>query len=215
MSTPKIRSSQLLAEILRIQHWAGGEAIDPDRIYGLMKGFESVIADEVETFGISADQQDLVEDLLEAIEAGSQSPNEMAIKSRLREVGVDESTARTVIKYCWLGERFTEAIQKISAAQGPFLHVETMRQPEDDWFGSLHYCELVDCTEGAHRSMHAVFTAAIPQVGSIIVPENGSPMRVVGVEYVVSSSDPLRKSRYSILIPHVLLQAADDDEEEV
>jgi len=55
------------------------------RIFGLMHGFESVIRQESEGFGISEETQEKVEDLLDDVEAGTQSADAQA--SLLRFVG--------------------------------------------------------------------------------------------------------------------------------
>lgn len=212
MSGLRIRSAQILAEIVRLQRWAGGDAVDPSRIFGLMHGFESVISEEVASFGVSAADEEKIRDLLEAIEDGRQSPEGMHIKSQLRELKVDESTARNVMEYFWLGNEYGEALDQIANAKGSFASFKDNRQPEDDWFGSLHYCELVDTTEGAHRKLHAVFTAAVPQVGDFVTPQNGPSMRVVSVDYVVATPDDRRGSKQAILIPHVMLEAIEDDD---
>ena len=81
---------RLLAEVLRIQKWAAGEAISASRIFGLMHGIESVCRQESESFGISEAVQDKVEDILEEIETGTQKTDGMSIKDRLRADGIDE-----------------------------------------------------------------------------------------------------------------------------
>jgi hypothetical protein len=50
MSKPILPTERILAELLRLQPWAGGESVSAARIYGLMHGFESVIQDELGVF---------------------------------------------------------------------------------------------------------------------------------------------------------------------
>ena len=161
MDATQVQQAQILAEILRLQRWAGGESVSVDRIFGLMHGFESVIRQESESFGISEETQEKVEDLLEDVEAGKQSVDGMSIKDRLRRENIDDMDAKCVMLLCRLQSRFTEGIEKI--AQGHvFSGLQKPRSPEQDWFGALHYMELVDCTEGVHKKMHAVFALLFP-----------------------------------------------------
>nr|WP_123784771.1 hypothetical protein [Pirellula staleyi] len=203
----------ILAEVLRLQRWAGGEHVPADRIFGLMNGFESVVDQESESFGISRDTQDKVENLLEDVEYGTQSTDGMAIKDRLRRDHVAESDAGRVMQLCRLQSRFVDSVNAIANGVGSvFAYITRRRQPEQNWFGSLHYIELVDCTEGVRKKLHAVFAPAIPRVGEYVTPENGPAMRVVGVDHVVASQGDDESVVHNILIPHVLLEMDDNDE---
>ena len=88
---PGLQRLQILAEILRLQRWAGGESVSADRVFGLMHGFETVIREESEGFGITEETQDKVEDLLEDVESGKQSSERSCTPSLLPPSHVLES----------------------------------------------------------------------------------------------------------------------------
>ncbi|MBN2293316.1 MAG: hypothetical protein JXM70_12875 [Pirellulales bacterium] len=203
----------ILAELLRIQRWAGGDSVSAGRIFGLMHGIESVMRQENESFGISEETQRKIEDLLEDVDNDKQSTDGMAIKDRLRRDGVDETDAATIMELCRLQSRFGPAIDKVVNGKGStFSHLDRSRSPEQDWFGSLHYMELIDCTEGARHKMYAVFAPTVPRVGEIVSPQKGSTMQVVGVDHVVIDQGRQQGLSQHYLVPHVLLEAIDDDE---
>ncbi len=204
--------ARMLAEILRIQRWAGGDSVPADRIFGLMHGFESVFREETESFGISEATQEKVEDLPEEVEAGTQSSSGTSIKERLRRDGIKESDAKRVMELCLLQSRFNEGIKKIAKGKGSiFRSLNQPRLPEQDWFGALHYMELIDCSEGVHKKMHGVFAPAVPRVGELVTPQQGSTMEVVGVEHVAIAQGDQEGIMQHCLIPHILLEAVDDD----
>ena len=203
----------ILAELLRIQRWAGGDGVSAGRILGLMHGFESVIRQENKSFGIAEETQRKVEDLLEDVDHDKQSSDGTAIKDRLQRDGVDESDAATIVELCRLQGRFGPAIHKIARGKGtPFNRLDQLRSPEQDWFGSLHYMELIDCTEGVHKEMHAVYAPSVPRVGEIVTPQKGSPMRVIGVDHVMNDQGREQGLLQYFLVPHVLLVQNDVDE---
>jgi len=207
---PDFSLARVLAEILRLQRWAGGESIPADRIYGLMHGFESMMRLESEGFGISEEQQEKVEDLLDDVEGGRQSTDGPALKDRLRRDGIDEIVAGRVMRLCLLQSRFLEGIEQIVQGSGSvFQQLRHDRPPELDWYGALHYMELVDTTEEAHRKLHAVFAPTVPRVGEFVTPENGSAMCVVGVDYVMVTQGELPRAKQRYLVPHVLLKAVE------
>lgn len=212
MNTADLYHTRILAEILRLQRWAGGESVSADRIFGLMHGFESIIREESEGFGITQETQEKVEDLLEDVEADKQSTDGSAIKDRLHRNDIDEIDAENVMLLCRLQSRFIEGIEKISQGRGcVFPRLYGPRLPEQDWFGALHYMELVDCTEGVHKKMHAVFAPAVPRVGEFVTPENGSQMRVVAIDHVVITQGESEGMSQPTLVPHILLETIDDD----
>jgi hypothetical protein len=212
MSDTQVPLSVVLAELLRIQRWAGGDSVSSARIFGLMHGVESVIRKEHESFGISEETQDKVEDL-EDIESGKQSINDMAIKDRLDRDGVRETQAATVIELCRLQGRFTDAVEQlIGNPSATFGYLQRSVPPEHSWFGSLHYMELVDCTEGAKKKMHAVVAASVPRVGETITPQSGSTMHVVGVDYVIVNQSRQEGLSQHALVPHVLLEGLESGE---
>jgi len=212
MNTNGLHQARILAETLRLQRWAGGESVSADRIFGLMHGFESVIRQEAEGFGISEDTQEKVEDLLEDVEAGRQSTDGRSIKDRLHREKIDEIDAEKVMLLCRLQSRFTESIEKIAEGKGcVFPRLRRPRHPEQDWFGAIHYMELVDCSEGVRKKMHAVFAPVVPRVGEFVTPQSGSQMRVVAVEHVAITQGDSEGVSQPCLVPHVMLEPVDKD----
>lgn len=211
----RIPMPQVLAEVLRLQRWAGGEHVGADRIFGLMHGFESVIRQERESYGISEETQEKVEDLLEDVENGKQSPDGPSIKDRLRREKIDETDALRVMELCRLQSRFNEGIEAIANAPGCiFAGLRMRRLPEQDWFGALHYMELVDCSAGERAKMHSVFAPSVPRVGEIVTPQRGTSMEVVDVEHVIISQGDDEGIKQHYLVPYVLLKSIEGDEDE-
>ena len=129
----------------------------------------------------------------------------------MRQDGIDETVASRVIELCRLQCRFTDIISKLAEA-GDVGFVHQTRLPEQDWFGALHYMELVESTEGVNTKMHVVYAPSLPRVGEIVTPQNGPPMLVVGVDHVVASQGEGEGVGYHTLIPHVLLEAIEEDD---
>jgi len=207
--------SIVLAEVLRLQRWAGGDAIAADRIFGLLHGFESIMTEEHESFGISREVQDRAEVILQDVENGAQSADGFSIKQRLLDDKLDETVVSDVIHLCILQGRFPDATNKLTAATSHFHHLTVSRAPELQWLGSLHYLELVDCTEDAHKKLHGCFAATVPRIGEVLTPENGSPMRVVDVEWLMISQGEDEVRRQTRLVPHVYLECESESAGEV
>jgi hypothetical protein len=198
---------RLLAEVLRLQRWAGGDSVSAARVFGLMHGFESALEEDQKS-GITRVTQDKVEDLLEDVDAGKQSVSSRAIKDRLRKAGVSESDAKLVMQLCRLQGRFADTVEKIAKESGSrFRPLLRWKAEERDWHGALHYLELFDSTEGARKKLHAAFSPCIPRVGDIIKPERGSRMKVVAVEHVAISQTKKETGAVVLLIPYVMLKA--------
>lgn len=215
MTDSPIPSPLLLAEILRLQRWAGGDNKLAARTFGLMHGFESVIREENESFGISEETQDKVEDLLADIQSGKLSTGGMTIKDRLRDVGVNEDDAAIVIELCRLQGRFLDGIDKLIQGSGSvFGYLAATTLPEQGWYGALHYMELVDCSEGARKKLHSVCAPAVPRVGEFVTPQGGSPMRVVAVDHVVMTLAGGAGRSQHCLIPYVCLEPISEGNEE-
>ena len=152
LNDSSIPASVILAELLRLQRWAGGESVSAARIFGLMHGVESVVKSENASFGISEETQRKVEDVLDDVDRGKQSADGMSIKDRLRNEGVEETDAAKIMELCRLQSRFGPAIKKIVNGKGSvFSHLDNKRAPEQDWFGALHYMELVECLEDSRN----------------------------------------------------------------
>lgn len=198
--------SILLAEVLRLQRWAGGEVISADRIFGLLHGFESVLSQEATSFGISREIQDRVEDLIEDVELGQQSAEGYQIKQWLLREDIDETVAGHVIKLCMLQGRFPQGVAMLTSPNSHFCGLSSLDASELQWLGTIHFMELVDCTEETHKKLHACFAATVPRIGEVITPENGSAMRVVDVEWVVMTQGREEGMRQSVLVPHVYLE---------
>lgn len=198
--------AKIMAEVLRVQRWAGGDSVNASRIFGLQHGFETTMNAEV-TDGISEEIQAKVEDVLSDVDAGQQSTEGLSIKARLRKEEVDESVAHLVMKQCVLEGRFQSEVKKVTQFRPD-------RLPEQNWYGALHYMELVDTTHGDRAKLHAVFAPTVPRIGEFVVPEGGSTMEVVGVEYVAATLGKDEGRPYSYLIPYVLLKIANNEESE-
>lgn len=208
-----IPTGRVLAEILRLQRWAGGETVDAARIFGLMNGFESVLCTDDDK-GISRETQDLVEDMLQDIEDGNQGTSGPSIKDRLYKDGVDEIDAGRILTLCQLQSRFTDAIQQIEEGPGCIFHSLSSAAvaKESQWFGALHYLELVDCSSDSRTQMYAVFAPTVPRVGDIIEPEQGSLMVVAAIHYKVTSFENGKGPPHRLLVPFVYVEAPDEDE---
>lgn len=213
MEESELQLARMLAEVLRLQRWAGGESVSAGRIFGLMHGFETTLRLESESHGISEEIQRKVEDILDDVEAGKQSSNWMSIKDRLHGEHISESDAILVMKLCCLESRFGNAVRMIADGEG-FTHspLGKQRLPEQDWFGALYYMELVDCTDGAHKKLHSVFAPGIPRVGELVTPENGSKMRVVEVEHLATKQGDQEGVDMVYLTPYIYLESVQDDD---
>jgi hypothetical protein len=209
-----LESGKLLAEILRLQRWAGGTAIDSARLFGLLHGFETALRLEKEAAGISEAEQNEVEDLLTDVGSGKQSVDSLSIKDRLHGAGVDESKAIDVMQLCLLQSRFSEEIAKI--ADGAAGHFRLLNRkdtaPESQWFGALHCVELVDCSAGERAKLHAVCSPCVPRVGELIRPEGGKLMKVVNVEHLVVTTEDSQGCSQRLLVPHVFLESIETNE---
>jgi hypothetical protein len=213
MRRDELDRARLLAEVLRLQRWAGGESVPAARIFGLMHGFQSVLDQESESSGISKETQRKVEDLLEDVENGKQCSDGPSIKNKLREKEVDEIDAQCVMEMCRLESRFIQGIKKIANGRGSvFASVDKLRLPEQDWFGAFHYMELYDSTEEVSKKLHAVVAPVVPRVGEVVVPQSGSRMLVVAVEHVLAKQGEGEGVGQVIMIPYVYLESIDDQE---
>jgi hypothetical protein len=203
--------ARILAEVLQLQRWAGGPEVPRDRIHGLLEGLQSTLEQEVESFGITRDEQDAVEDVLDDIERGKQNPSGLAIKHRMIADDIDEMDFHTVVEQCILESRFTEGISKLDGYSNQKRPIVESRERE--WIGALHYMEICDCTEGVETKLHSVFAAEVPRIDEIISPEGGSDMRVIDVVHRMVRMGDEGETRL-VLIPHVLVEPLDSDDDE-
>lgn len=213
MKHRRIPSSLILAELLRLERWEGGDSVEAARIFGLLHGFETMISQEVESFGISAEAQAKVESLLQEVENDETPSDAMSVKQRLLGDGVDEADAAKIVELSRMQGLFPDAVDKLISEPGSlFHHLKRTTPPEKNWFGATHFMELVDCTAGARNKLHGVFAPAVPRVGEIVVPEGGSKMVVIGVEHHMAPQGIQEGIPTHHLIPYVLLKAVDEVE---
>jgi hypothetical protein len=207
--------SRLLGELLLLQHWAGGNAVEPHRVFGLINGFESCLENELEEMhgrGISRETQERVENLLEAIDHGDESAAPTSVNDWLRREGIDKSVAAKVMQLCRLQDHLCDPIEQVVQAPGSQFTSLKRRQmlPDNQWYGALHYVELVDTSGESNKKLHAVFTPNVPRIGEYIQPEGGQKMIVVDVGYVVMTMDD-RGTSHPVLVPHVYLEPIAED----
>ena len=204
--------AKVLGEVLLLQRWAGGTAIPADRVFGLRTGFESVLEAELEHRGISREVQDRVEDLLQEIDQETHSTSPIAIKDWLRRERIDETIAGDVMQLCRLQSRFPDVIDQIIKEPGsPFSYLRKRELlPNSQWFGSLHFVELVDASGESEKKLHGVFAPSVPRIGEFIEPQGGQLMKVVDVGHVAITMDDSGNS-YPVLVPHVYLEPIEDD----
>ncbi|WP_397568985.1 hypothetical protein [Schlesneria sp. T3-172] len=213
MNSHHVPSSLILAELLRLERWEGGDSIEATRIFGLLHGFESIVNAEIDSYGISEETQAKVEAFLQEIENEEATSDTNNVMRRLRSDNVDQSDAGKIIELCRMQGRFPAAIEKlIEEPDSLFHHLKRSSPPERNWHGATHFMELVDCTAGARNRLHGVFAPAVPRVGEIVVPEGGSKMIVIGVEHHMTPQGIEAGITTHRLIPHVLLKAEDEVE---
>ncbi|MBX3420540.1 MAG: hypothetical protein KF752_03185 [Pirellulaceae bacterium] len=164
-----------------------------------------MLKQEADSFGISCETQRKVEDIIEDVEMGRLDADDgLAIKDRLYRDGLDDTTAGQVIHLCILQGRFSVGTKKLTSSGSHFATHAPDRSM--DWLGSLHYIELVDCSEITHKRLHGCYAPSVPRIGELLTPENGSTMKVVDVEWAVISQGQREGLRQPVLIPHVYLE---------
>ena len=215
MGGDKNGTGSVLAELLRLQRWAGGDlAVPASRIYGLANGFESALEDERER-GISRETERAVAAMLEEVEAEKQPADGSAIQERLRNDGVNEADAARVMTLYSLQERYTDGIARIASAAGSAFSGLTPAEPQTHgWAGALHYIELVEQKEGERDHWHAVMAPSVPQVGELVRPERGTPMEVIAVEHQITTRGAEGERSQPVLVPFVILKSLGDGEDE-
>ena len=204
---PSFTHSRLLAELLRLQRWTAGDSVSAERVYGLLHGFECEWKQEQESFGISDELRNKMEDVLQDVLNEKQATDGPSIKDRLHRDGIDKMDAKSIMTYCRLGSRFPDAIDQIAKGKGSiFRSVNKPQFPEREWLGAPQYMELIDCTEGQRVKMHSVFAPSLPREGELVTPQNGSTMIVVGVEHMIVSQDTNEGMPHQRMIPAILLE---------
>lgn len=202
---------KLLAEVMLLQRWAGGDPVSLAQMFGLANSVESVL-EEAKPNVISRETQDKVEDILDDVRNGRQDPDGMALKERLHSDGISETDAQTIMRLCVLENRFGDAVKTIAEAPGStFSTVLDSPSSNHQWYGALHYLELFD--ESQHTPMLSVFSPCVPRIGETIETLKGSPMRVVDVRYSAQPvPDPLGGHQQRVLVPTVHLEPIDNDQ---
>jgi hypothetical protein len=130
MNTSEINLKQLfgkvLGEIYRLR-----STLDPDdysvsesTIFGLTRGIETVIDEEIERTGwISKEQFEAVCDVLDQYSVGDVEQGKVRgfydIEPSLNARGVDRPTAMIAITYLKADNRFTEIIEKFNSMHSP------------------------------------------------------------------------------------------------
>lgn len=210
----KIPSSLLLAELLRIQRSLAGDPISAARIFGLMHGFQSVIEEETESFGISDETQEKAEDLLDEMDKAGAVWDGMTLKHRIREVGISEEAFSKVCELCLLQSRFVNVIQAL-ADRGDCRMVtdREAKSPIEGWFGPTIYMEIVDTSADAGKRSHAVFSSVVPRVGDTIEPRAGELMTVVEVRHIAIPMGEHESGQTSHLTPTVFVEPTGDEED--
>jgi hypothetical protein len=205
---------KLLSEVLLLHRWAGGEQVSLARIHGLANNVESVLKAEERDHLITEEVQEKVEDILEDVEAGQQDTSGMAIKDRLREEDIDEMDAKTIMRQCILESRFNEGVEAIASGEGSvFSTLLDKRTRNVDWFGALHYLEIID--ESGHTKQLSVFSPCVPRIGEVIETHKGTPMIVTDVSYYVQNvEDPLDGGHpQRILVPTIMARPLEATEQ--
>jgi len=210
-----LRYAKTLSDILHLHQWMGGDQVDSATIFGLANGVETIVEESIPR-GISRETQEKIEDVLQDIDKGSQSPESMAMKSRFHSDHISESDAITIMRLCVLQGRFTDEIKKVAESRGSaFKTIFGRRTQTADWDGAKIYVELVVDLGKQKPEMIATFAPCIPRVGETIDLSDlfdkkaGSMwMKVVGIEYSAHRmEDPLDKRPMSKLIPYIILES--------
>lgn len=210
----QLRYAKTLSDILHLHRWMGGDQVDLATIYGLAHGVESVIKESL-PHGISDKTQEKIEDVLQDVLNGKQSPDDFSMKDRFHEDGISEGDARIIMRLCILQERFTPEIKKIvENGGGAFGSILNSRTKTSDWDGAKIYMELIVDLGEKKPKMISTFAPCLPRVGEtidlsdILDQKAGSMwMQVVGIEYSAHRMEDLLDERpMTKLIPYVILE---------
>jgi len=106
------------------------------RIYGLLKGFEQVIDEELEHIGFVSKKQ--VDHVINVLKPFWKDPEKLSkfkgfydIEDALETGGVDRMTAAKILTYLNADMRFKEVIAKMDSSDSP---VECKTFELDDWY---------------------------------------------------------------------------------
>ena len=116
-----------------------------------MHGFESVLQGE-QPAGITESTQRKVEDLLDEIDVRKTSIDWLSLKSHLREIEGDESDAALVMRLCPCRAALAMLSRRSRVARLAVCASSAIEIGGAQWFGAIHYVELVDSTEGCIKN---------------------------------------------------------------
>lgn len=116
---------KILGELYRLQKSQNTPCSASDsRIYGLLNGFEGVIADEIENIGfVSNEQFDHAAKVLNEVWSDPEKMRTFKgfydIERDLEQGGVDRSTAMRILTYFNADSSFTDLISKMDTSGSP------------------------------------------------------------------------------------------------
>ncbi len=124
IDTNAVLLGKLLAQVYRVQRKLEIPTANDATIYGLLKGFETVIAEELERVGFVSEAQ--IKHVTDVLDSICQNPTKLAnfkgfydIEEVLESGGVDRSTANRVITYLKAKGCFTDVIAKMDTQGSP------------------------------------------------------------------------------------------------
>ena len=122
----KLLFGKILGELYRIQYKSSPSIcnVTEATIYGLLRGFETVIDDEIEKIGfISPQQLEYAENILNEYFENEDKLNNLKgfydIEQKLKDGNVNRAEAITIFKYLKANEQFTGVIEKMNSQSSP------------------------------------------------------------------------------------------------
>ena len=123
---------KVLGEIYRLQDASGsGSGRDRSHIFGLLKGIEQALDEEIELTGsITNEQLDSMVGILTKAQENPEFRGYYDIESHLKQVNISREAAKTILTYLYNGGRFTDVIEKMDSCHSP---IECKRFELDEW----------------------------------------------------------------------------------
>ncbi len=123
MNSTEIMLGKVLGEIYRLQEVQGICEADPQRIYGLLNGFEDAISEELERVGFIAEEKvDFVCNLLDEI-SNTSNPAQFTgyydIERQLKDSQISRSEAISIFRSLISGNQYTQEISKMDSDNSP------------------------------------------------------------------------------------------------
>lgn len=120
----KLMFGKILGEIYRIQKKMDACPVKDSTVYGLLKGIESVIDQEIASIGyISNDDISAVADILNEYHLNQDKLDKLEgyydIEPALEKHGIDRSKAITILTYFKLNGQFNHVIEKFNSQHSP------------------------------------------------------------------------------------------------